>query len=108
VIKNNSQEPDAVEVAEFCRKNDLKVRFIKEMDLETGSFSIVEGGFGGDCAHCNRLRLTSDGKIKPCLFSDLGYSVRELGAEKAIGLALQNKPKSGHSNHTSKFYNIGG
>lgn len=108
VIKNSSQEPDAVEVAEFCRENNLKIRFIKEMDLETGSFSVVQGGSGGDCAHCNRLRLTSDGKIKPCLFSDLGYSVRELGAEKAIDLALQNKPKSGHSNHSGKFYNIGG
>ena len=108
MIKESSQEPDAVEVAEFCRENNLKIRFIKEMDLETGSFSVVQGGSGGDCAHCNRLRLTSDGKIKPCLFSDLGYSVRELGAEKAIDLALQNKPKSGHSNHSGKFYNIGG
>jgi len=108
VVKKSSQEPDAVAVAEFGRKNNFQVRFIKEMDLETGSFSVVEGGSGGDCAHCNRLRLTSDGQIKPCLFSDLGYSVRELGAEKAIDLAVQNKPKSGHTNHTGKFYNIGG
>jgi cyclic pyranopterin phosphate synthase len=108
VVQHSSQEPDAVEVAKFCFDNNLMVRFIREMDLETGSFSVVQGGSGGDCAHCNRLRLTSDGKIKPCLFSDLGYSVRELGAEKAIDLALGNKPQTGHANHTGKFYNIGG
>lgn len=108
VIKESRTEPDAVEVAKFCNKNNLMVRFIKEMDLETGSFSVVQGGSGGDCAHCNRLRLASDGLIKPCLFSDMGYSVRELGAERAIDLAIGNKPVSGHRNLTGKFYNIGG
>jgi len=46
--------------------------------------------------------------IKPCLFSDIGYSVRELGAERAIDLAIGNKPLSGDINLTGKFYNIGG
>jgi cyclic pyranopterin phosphate synthase len=30
------------------------------------------------CSDCNRLRLTSDGKIKPCLFSDAEYDVKSL------------------------------
>jgi len=108
VIKESNQEPDAVDVANFCKENGLHVRFIKEMDLEKGEFSIVQGGSGGDCAHCNRIRLTANGMIKPCLFSDLEYSVRQLGAEKAIDIAVKNKPLSGHENHTGKFYNIGG
>ncbi len=29
------------------------------------------------CSECNRLRLTADGKIRPCLFSDTEYDVRE-------------------------------
>ncbi|MGM0406763.1 MAG: GTP 3',8-cyclase MoaA [Bacteroidota bacterium] len=108
VIKENRNEPDAVDVAKYCQENGLLVRFIKEMNLEKGEFSVVQGGSGGDCAHCNRLRLTSDGKIKPCLFSDMGYSVRDLGPERAIDLAIGNKPVSGHTNITGKFYNIGG
>lgn len=108
VIKNSSEEPDAKEVAKFCEENNLKIRYITEMDLEKGEFSIVQGGSGGDCKHCNRIRLTANGSIKPCLFSDLGYSVRDLGVEKAIDLAVGNKPQSGHENHTGKFYNIGG
>jgi GTP 3',8-cyclase len=30
------------------------------------------------CQDCNRLRLTPDGKIKPCLFSDTEYDVKGL------------------------------
>ena len=29
------------------------------------------------CANCNRLRLTADGNVRPCLFSDVEYSVRD-------------------------------
>jgi cyclic pyranopterin phosphate synthase len=30
------------------------------------------------CSECNRIRLTSNGKIRPCLFSDVGYDVKKL------------------------------
>ena len=29
------------------------------------------------CSECNRLRLTADGLLRPCLFSDVEYDVRE-------------------------------
>ena len=108
VIKESKQEQDAVEVAKYCKEHNLQIRFIEEMDLETGEFGVVQGGSGGDCGICNRIRLTANGTIKPCLFSDISYNVRELGAERAIDLAIGNKPQSGHTNVTGKFYNIGG
>lgn len=108
VIKKSVDEPDAVEVAKFCKENDLQIRFINEMNLETGSFSVVKGGTGGNCAVCNRLRLTANGDIMPCLFSDLRFNVRELGIENAFAAALGEKPKNGHVAVKSKFYNIGG
>ncbi len=108
VIKKSHDEPDAVEVAKFCKENDLQIRYIHEMNLETGDFSIVEGGTGGHCAICNRLRLTANGDIMPCLFSNLKFNVRELGIEEAFAQALRLKPKSGHIQTEAKFYNIGG
>ncbi|MCX8110525.1 MAG: GTP 3',8-cyclase MoaA [Syntrophorhabdaceae bacterium] len=30
------------------------------------------------CSECNRIRLTSDGNIMPCLFSDMKYDVKKL------------------------------
>lgn len=108
VVKNSAQEPDAKQVAEYCLQHGLEVRFIHQMSLTQGHFSVVEGGSGGDCVACNRLRLTANGKLMPCLFNALGYDVRELGAEKAIRTALENKPACGSKNLTGEFYNIGG
>ena len=108
VVKKSSDEPDAKAVKKFALDNNLEVRFIPEMNLETGSFGRVEGGEGGNCKSCNRLRLTATGMVKPCLFSDIEFNVRELGPEAAINLALGNKPRSGTVNHVNQFHNIGG
>jgi cyclic pyranopterin phosphate synthase len=78
------------------------------MDLVNGHFYIVEGGTGGDCVACNRLRLTSNGKLKPCLFNDLEFDIRKMGYEEAIRLASEQKPECGTQNKTGRFYNIGG
>jgi GTP 3',8-cyclase len=93
---------------DFAKKMGLQVRFISRMDLETGDFSVVEGGTGGDCRICNRLRLTANGYIKPCLFSDSEFSVRESGAREAIMKAVEFKPEKGISCMHGNFYNIGG
>ncbi len=108
VVKNSSSDPDAGEVREFCRKNNLEVRFIHEMNLESGCFTLVEGGEGGDCRNCSRLRLTANGRIKPCLFSDLEFSIRELGIHKALKDAINYKPEKGTANSSDFFHNIGG
>jgi cyclic pyranopterin phosphate synthase len=108
VITKTPSEPDAQQVAEYAKELGLQVRFIRQMDLEKGEFYVVDGGSGGDCTTCNRLRLTANGMIKPCLFNDMEYSVRGLGAAEALKLALGNKPSCGTVNKHGEFYNIGG
>jgi cyclic pyranopterin phosphate synthase len=108
VIKESKSEKDAREVSEFCKSNGLELRFIKEMDLATGTFSTVDGGSGGRCSSCNRLRLTSNGKIKPCLFNNAEFDIREIGYERAIKMAIEMKPVQGMNNLKNEFYNIGG
>jgi cyclic pyranopterin phosphate synthase len=108
VVENNSHEEDAMGVKYFAEKMGLEVRFIHRMSLHQGSFAVVEGGSGGDCLHCNRLRLTADGKIKPCLFNELEFDVRTLGAEEAIRQAVAMKPECGSRNEKNLFHNIGG
>jgi GTP 3',8-cyclase len=108
VIRESTDEPDARAVAEYCRENGLQVRFIEQMNLASGSFSIVHGGEGGNCAVCNRLRLTANGKLRPCLFSDLEIDIRQSGYEEAMKQALVLKPACGTVSENGKFYNIGG
>ena len=108
VLGEQDDSRDAQDLKTYCRENGLQVRFIKQMDLQTGHFGIVEGGSGGDCKQCNRLRLTSDGKVKPCLFSDLAYDIRVAGIREALELALGNKPEKGTVSFSNCFHNIGG
>ena len=108
VVNKSSNEPDALEVRKFALDNGLQVRFIPLMDLDNGIHGVVEGGEGGDCAICNRLRLTANGMVKPCLFSDIEYSVRELGAREAILKAIEEKPACGGISSRGEFYNVGG
>lgn len=108
VVDKSSQEQDAEEVLHYCNQNGLIVRFITKMNLSSGHFSVVDGGSGGNCSVCNRLRLTANGKIKPCLFDDIEFDVRALGAHKAIHEAIRCKPACGSVSNNNLFHNIGG
>jgi GTP 3',8-cyclase len=108
VVFKTSDPADKIEIQNFCSKNNLEVRFIRQMDLVTGLFSMVEGGKGGNCPQCNRLRLTANGMVKPCLFDNQEFSVRELGPRQALIKALNHKPLYGCHNSKNSFYNIGG
>ncbi len=108
VVRESSQEPDAQDVAQFAAACGLEARFIREMDLSTGRFAPIEGGAGGRCSRCDRLRLSSDGRIRPCLFSDLGFSVRQLGPRDALLQAIEQKPESGSVCTNHSFHSIGG
>lgn len=55
------------------------------------------------CSECNRLRLTADGLIRPCLFSDVEFDVKsalrdggEEAAEQVLYEALGTKPDDHH------------
>lgn len=108
VVEDSADEPDARAVARFGEQNDLPVRFIPRMDLQEGTFSTIIGGTGGECDTCNRLRLSADGFIRPCLFSDLAYSVRKLGAAQALKTTVRNKPRRGTDCEDCYMRRIGG
>jgi cyclic pyranopterin phosphate synthase len=76
--------------------------YIKGGKGEIGFISPISSHF---CAQCNRLRLTPDGRIRTCLFSDdeidLKGVVRESGGDEAkveeiLYQALQAKPEGHH------------
>ncbi len=107
VVQQSPEEPDARAVLDFGRAEGLEVRFIRRMNLSQGVFSVVIGGTGGDCARCNRLRLTCNGLLRPCLFNDLAFDVRTLGPVEAIRQAVEAKPACGDRSE-KLFHAIGG
>lgn len=66
-----------------------------------GRLGVISGLSGHFCQACNRLRLTSDGRLRPCLYSDAEYRLRPLLRSPKVGddhilsvlrLALARKP----------------
>lgn len=70
------------------------------------------------CGSCNRIRLTSDGKLKPCLHSSEEYSIKGLSKEEMIqqfSRSIMAKPEQHielsaiHRSHAGRNMNqIGG
>ncbi len=67
-----------------------------------GTIGVISAISNHFCGSCNRLRLTADGKIKPCLFSDQEYDLRaalrggtDENVRSVFEAALAHKP-SGH------------
>ncbi len=66
-----------------------------------GRVGFISPRSGKFCSECNRIRVLSDGKIKPCLGNSLTYDIRGLLCDKkllssAIDEIIYNKPVSHH------------
>ncbi len=57
------------------------------VDGGRGRFGVISPLSEHFCDTCNRLRITSDGKLRTCLFSDREYRLRPLLRNKKLGLA---------------------
>jgi cyclic pyranopterin phosphate synthase len=108
VITPDTPSDEISALKEFCFSKDLEIRFIRQMNLGAGRFWRVEGGDGGHCRTCNRMRLTADGRFIPCLFSDREFSIQEYGILGAYTRAVGEKPERGKVNSRNTFFGIGG
>ena len=61
-----------------------------------GNIGLISPVSAHFCGECNRIRLTADGKVKPCLHSNAEYSLKGLafdGMKAQLEKAIRNKPK---------------
>ncbi len=94
--------------------------------LEDGTeFGLIDPHKHDFCENCNRIRLTAEGFLIPCLYFDEAMSIRESvkngdieGASKVLAKVLADKPKENrwneidnggeHEASTRAFYETGG
>jgi cyclic pyranopterin phosphate synthase len=108
VLVDRFNQDEKENFKKFAAEHQMKVRFIKKMDLKSGDYYEVEGGEGGNCSICNRLRVTADGKIRSCLFCDDETDLRKEGFEAGLKKAIANKPQKGHKSTKREMIEIGG
>ena len=82
--------PDAIPVA-----RDGGVAKLYRLPGALGNIGLISPISAHFCGECNRLRLTADGKLKPCLHSADEYSIKGLskdGMRAVFEEAIWNKP----------------
>jgi len=95
---------------DFCGKHGLVLQTIKHFSLYDRKDPA--GALSADrpprCKDCNRLRITADGFIKPCLFSSDEVRIDLANIKKSLRQAALLKPESGHSCKNRTMCQIGG
>ena len=70
-----------------------------------GTVGLIEPMSHRFCAECDRIRVTADGKLKPCLHSNEEIPLRGLHGEdlrKAIETGITAKPERHHMTETGR------
>jgi cyclic pyranopterin phosphate synthase len=110
VLVPGFNDQEVASMKDFCRRNDLRLQRIHHYslhDLRTAR-SGLEAERPLSCSICNRLRLTADGKLKPCLFSDREYPVDFSDIKASLEQAVRAKPQHGVSCSSRQNWQIGG
>ena len=116
-IDENNIDYDSLGIEENGTSRDFKVNGFQ------GSFGIISSISNPFCDSCNRIRLTADGKIKNCLFSndeiDILRAIREnqeisplihqaIGLKKKSRAGLKSFDDSGFEFKNRSMTSIGG
>ena len=104
----NDNEVSAMK--EFCLQRGLRLQRIHHYSLH--DHSSIQGELEAErplpCHDCNRLRLTADGKLKPCLFSDLEIAIDFNDIRASLLQAVRAKPARGVACANRGNWQIGG
>ena len=93
---------------QFCVTKNIQLQLIKNYDLNDRKVDENTYDRPPKCANCNRLRLLSDGTLKPCLHSDIEYKVNLNNIRDSLERAILAKPRKGSFCTSRKIFEIGG
>lgn len=103
-------DDDVQSMQDFCREKGFVLQRINHYSL--AAIESIDRSYTAErpleCSECNRIRLTADGKLKPCLFSDLEIPLDFSNLRESLIQAIQSKPESGTCNFTRQNWQIGG
>lgn len=99
VLMKGINEDEVNDFVRFGKEHQVEIQFIQRMRIDQKKPTIPAGAVlikrPPDCRICNRLRLTADGFIKPCLLSDDEINIRQCDYATALKNAVAGKPRAG-------------
>ena len=89
------------QLSDLVKVDDDGVSSLYRFKDGKGSIGLISPLSHSFCEKCSRIRLTSDGKLKPCLHSDLEVDLNDKHGEELLNeikKAILLKPKEHHLN----------
>ena len=110
VVSEETTNPAIEQMRRFCHARGLALQLIMQFSLyDRDDLALqFEAERPPKCVKCNRLRLTADGYLKSCLFSDHEIKVDFADIAGSIKKALHSKPQYGIACRNRTMMQIGG
>lgn len=110
VILDDTPKEEIDKMQAFCDQHGLQLQKIMQFSLyDRADLSRrFQTQRPPKCVQCNRLRLTSDGFLKPCLFSDNEVRINFDNIAESILEAVAKKPENGSHCRNRPMNQIGG
>jgi cyclic pyranopterin phosphate synthase len=110
VISSETTQTEMDQMKAYCSEKGIELQKIREYSLKEEKFQNEEIIYQRPppCEQCNRIRLLSSGRIKPCLHSDQEIVLNANNIRSSLVEAIQNKPRCGSSCSTRNMVEIGG
>lgn len=111
VVLEGTNAYEIQKMREFCIEKGLTLQLISKFSLSNRT-DILQSEIVSQrppkCTMCNRIRITADGYVKSCLFSDNELKIDLNDIQGSLKKAVQTKPENGISCNSRIMSQIGG
>ncbi|MGV8059159.1 MAG: GTP 3',8-cyclase MoaA [Smithellaceae bacterium] len=108
VVLKGKNEDEIDDIRRFCLNKNIETQLINHFNLRSNKHDEYFFDRPPKCKHCNRIRLLSDGVLKPCLHSETEYKVNFANVKESLEKAILAKPERGLSCSSRRMFEIGG
>lgn len=108
VVMNDTSDEEIRELRAFCGDRGLILQMINHYELSQEKVNAYTYDRPPKCSVCNRIRLTADGFLKPCLHSNQEIPLNMEDLQESIKKAILDKPANGQVCTNRSMVEIGG
>lgn len=108
VIMEDTTEAEVNALRSYCAENGFRLQRIAEYNLRSDKFDPDDLERPRPCRECNRIRMLSDGTLKPCLHSNVEIPLNRTDIRGSLIRAIETKPEHGTVCTNRSMMEIGG
>lgn len=111
IVSEDTTPPEISAMKKFCDMNGLVLQTIKQFSLYNHKNELKYPHVFDrpqPCGECNKIRLTADGYLKPCLFSNKEIRIDLEDIAGSMRQAVESKPREGTCCENRIMCQIGG